>query len=228
VYKIMNEYKYIHSLLILHNRNGWQADMDKKAEILRCGKELFSTLGYKNTGVANITKMAGIAAGTFYLYFSSKEKLFMDLFLEENVKLKREILAAIDPNGDPLAVIQEMMKRNMEGMASNPILREWYNKEVFAKIEEKYREEHGLDHVDFMYTSFIEIVKNWQAQGKFRQDIDSEMIMAIFTTVIIIDEHKEDIGLQFFPKIQDYLTEFILKGLTGTTDLPAERQESAG
>lgn len=200
--------------------------MDKKAEILRCGKELFSTRGFKDTGVADITKMANIAAGTFYLYFSSKENLFMDLFLEENVKLKQEILAAVDPSGDPLTVIQDLMQRNMEGITSNPILREWYNKEVFAKIEEKYREENGVDHVDFLYTSFIEIVKNWQAQGKLRRDIDSKMIMAIFSTIIIIDEHKEEIGLQFFPKIQDYLTQFIMKGLTERDPLSANPLES--
>jgi AcrR family transcriptional regulator len=188
--------------------------IDKKAEILRCGKELFSSKGFKDTNVAEITKLAGIATGTFYLYYSSKEKLFMEIFLEENVKLKRAILEVVNPNGNPLNVIQELMQRNMEGITTNPILKEWYNKDVFAKIEEKYREENGLDHVDFMYHSYVEIVKKWQVDGKLREDIDSEMIMALFGAVIIIDAHKEEIGLRYFPKIQDYLIEFIMNGLT--------------
>jgi len=196
---------------------------DKKAEILKCARALFSANGFKDTNVSDITKMAGIAAGTFYLYYPSKDKLFMNLFLEENVKLKRSILEAVDPNGDPFSVIQELMRRNMEGMAANPILKEWYNKDVFAKIEEKYREENGLEHVDFMYQSYIEIVKKWQAEGKLRADIDSEMIMAIFTSIITIDTHKDEIGLQYFPKIQEYLMEFIMNGLAPGSKLATDR-----
>jgi AcrR family transcriptional regulator len=188
--------------------------VDKKAEILKCGKELFSAKGFKDTNVAEITKMAGIAAGTFYLYFSSKEQLFMDIYLEENVKLKRATMEAVDPNGDPFSVIQELMLRNIQGITSNPILREWYNKDVFARIEEKYRAENGLEKVDFLYGFFIEVVKKWQVEGKLRKDIDSEMIMALFAAIISIDTHKEEIGFQYFPKIQEYLIEFTMKGLT--------------
>ena len=62
--------------------------VDKKAKILDCGKELFSTQGFKDTSVADITKKAGIATGTFYLYYPSKDELFMEIYLEENEKLK--------------------------------------------------------------------------------------------------------------------------------------------
>jgi AcrR family transcriptional regulator len=172
--------------------------------------------------------MAGIAAGTFYLYYPSKEKLFMDIFLEENIKLKKSILEVVDPNGDPLRVIQELMQRNIEGITANPILREWYNKDVFARIEEKYRQENGLEHVDFMYDSYKEIVKKWQAGGKLRNDIDGDMIMAIFAAVINIDTHKEEIGLQYFPKIQDYLTEFIMDGLAHRSSSSTEGGKSEG
>lgn len=195
---------------------------DKKTDIYDCAKVLFSANGFKNTNVPDITRMAGIAAGTFYLYYPSKEKLFMDIFLEENVRLKRSILEIVNPNRDPLVVIQELMQRNFEGITSSPILREWYNKDVFSKIEQKYREENGLQQVDFMYDAFIEFVKKWQEEGKLRDDIDSEMVMALFSAIIIIDAHKEEIGLQYFPKIQEYLTGFIMDGLTGRSNPSGE------
>jgi len=186
---------------------------EKRAEILRCGRELFSARGYKDTSVADITAAAGIAAGTFYLYYTSKEKLFMELFLEENVKLKRAILESLDTDGEPFIVIRQLVQQNMAGMTANPILREWYNKDVFRKIEEHYRQENGLERVDFLYDIFLEIVRGWQARGRLRADIDSEMIMALFSTVIVVDVHKEEIGIQYFPKVEEYLTEFILDGL---------------
>ncbi len=187
---------------------------DKKKEIYNCGKVLFSEKGFKDTNVTDITEMAGIAAGTFYLYFPSKEHLFMEIYLDENDKLKRAIMEDLDAEGEPKLVIQQMMQQNMQGMAANPILREWYNKEVFTKIEEKYREKNGLERVDFMYASFLELIRNWQAQGKMRADIDAEMIMALFMVIIVIDFHKDEIGFQYFPQVQVQLADFIMEGLT--------------
>lgn len=41
---------------------------DKKMELFNRGKELFSAKGFKDTNVADITKMAGVSVGTFYNY----------------------------------------------------------------------------------------------------------------------------------------------------------------
>lgn len=187
---------------------------DKRADIFRCGKELFSAKGFKDTNVADITKLAGVAVGTFYNYYSSKEKLFLEIYLEENVKLKNSIMESIDMNEEPLKLIKEVLAMNVVGMNSNPILREWYNRDVFSKIEQLYREENGLAAVDFLYDSFAELVQKWQAEGKMREDIDYVFIMAMFGALINIDTHKEEIGIQYFPQIMDYLTEFVIKGLT--------------
>lgn len=187
--------------------------VDKKADILNCARELFSAKGYKDTNVAEITKMAGIATGTFYNYYPSKDKLFMEIYLEENVKLKKSIMDSIDLEADPINVMKEMMFLNFKGMSSNPILKEWYNRDVFNKIEQSYREENGTDYVSFLYDSFIEIVKRWQTEGKMRKDIDAEMIMAIFSAVINIDTHKEEVGIRYFPQVLEYLAEFTMKGL---------------
>ena len=138
----------------------------------------------------------------------------MEIYLDENVKLKKELHKNFDVDGDPLTAILNNMAANIAGMQANPILREWFNREVFHKIEEKYREENGLDRMDFAYDYFHNIIETWQEQGKMRKDIPADMIMAIFTSIIIIDEHKDQIGFQFFPKIQDYLAEFIMMGLT--------------
>ncbi len=191
--------------------------MDKKMEIYRCAKELFSSNGFKDTNVSDITKKAGIAAGTFYLYYPSKEDLFMEIYLDENTKLKKSTHASVNLDGDPMIVVQEITRLNLVGIQSNPILREWYNRDVFAKIEQKYREKNGLEHVNFIYDIFLDVVKKWQVEGKMRADIDSRMIMALFGAIINVDTHKEEIGVQYFPDIMGYLTEFVMKGLTNVS-----------
>lgn len=186
---------------------------DTKTILFNCGKELFSRNGFKDTNVSDITKTSGIGTGTFYNYYSSKDELFMELYLEENEKLKKKIMKSVNMDQDPGSVVKELMLLNLKGMKSNPILKEWYNKEVSVKIENYFREQKGLSRLDFMYQDFFQIIKRWQEEGKIRNDIDSTMIMAIFTSIITIEIHKEEIGLQYFPEILDYLTDFTMKGL---------------
>jgi len=188
---------------------------DTKTDLFNCGKELFSRKGFKDTNVSDITKSVGIGTGTFYNYYSSKEELFMAIFLEENEKLKEKILKSIDLEKDPRSLVKELMLLNLKGMKSNPILNEWYNKDVFDKIEQHFRKDKGMERLDFMYYDFSEIIKKWQADGKMRSDIDSRMIMAIFTAIVTVETHKEEIGFQYFPQVLDYLTEFTMKGLAG-------------
>lgn len=187
--------------------------IDKKEEILNAGRRLFTEKGFKDTNVAEITKLAGMATGTFYNYYKSKDKLFMDIYLEENVKLKRSIMSELDLDGHPMEVMGKMMELNMIGMQSNPILREWYKKDVAEKIEKIYREENGVEQVDFMYDIFIDVVRKWQREGQMRNDISAEMIMAIFTALVNVDTHKDEIGLQYFPELMDHLGLFIMDGL---------------
>ncbi|MCL6459296.1 MAG: TetR/AcrR family transcriptional regulator, partial [Gorillibacterium sp.] len=118
---------------------------DKKTDIFNCAKELFSAKGFKDTNVADITKRAGVSVGTFYNYYSSKDKLFMEIYLEENAKLKKSIMETVNPDDDPLKFTQNFLSLNLSGMLSNPILKEWYNKEIFTKLEQQYREENGID-----------------------------------------------------------------------------------
>jgi hypothetical protein len=40
------------------------------------------------------------------------------------------------------------------------------------------------------------------------------MIGAIFDSIPFIDLHKSEIGIQYFPRILFYITEFVMKGLT--------------
>ena len=186
---------------------------DKKILIYNCAKEIFSEKGFKDTNISEITQKAGMAVGSFYKYYPSKEKLFMDIYIDENTKLKKSCLESLDLTQSPLEVIMQMLALNADGLNANPILREWNNKSVFAKIEQLYREENGLQAVDFLYDSFLVLIEQWQAQGKMRKDIDSKMIMMIFAAIINVETHKEEIGLEYFPQLLVQMTELIMKSL---------------
>jgi AcrR family transcriptional regulator len=186
---------------------------DKKTLIYDSAKALFGAKGFKDTNITEITKKAGMSVGTFYNYYPSKEKLFMDIFLAENEALKQTCFQSLDLEQNPLQVVRQMLKLNVEGMKNNPILKEWYNKSVFEKLQQFYREENGVDTVDFLYDNFLKLIIHWQDQGKMRSDTDNKMIMMIFAAIINVDTHKEEIGLEYFPELLEKMTELIMISL---------------
>ncbi len=188
---------------------------DKKEDIFNCGKELFSSKGFKDTNVSDITKMAGIAVGTFYSYYPSKEKLFLEIYMKENEKLKKSFMETGDLDEDPVKAIKEILSLNYIGINSNPILKEWYNRDLFSKLEKEFYEQGGIKGIDeLMNSGTAELIKRWKANGKIRDDLDDDFIFALLNAIPYIDIHKEEIGIRHFPQILDYLTEFIMKGLT--------------
>jgi AcrR family transcriptional regulator len=189
---------------------------DKKAVIFNCAQKLFSSKGYKDTNVAEIAKMAGIAIGTFYNYYPSKDQLFIEIYLHENEKLKRSLMdsTGIDAD-DPVKALQEFMVQNFKGMSSHPILKEWWNRELFGKLEKEFYEQGGLESIyKKINNAAMEAIQKWKAAGKLRDDLDDEMILAIITALSYLDIHKKEIGIHCFPQIMDYIVEFVMKGLT--------------
>ena len=58
----------------------------RRLEILQAAKQVFAERGYHTASINDIIKSAGIARGTFYLYFSSKDAVFesiLDLAIQE-------------------------------------------------------------------------------------------------------------------------------------------------
>jgi AcrR family transcriptional regulator len=60
-------------------------------KICNSAEELFSTKGYYNTSINDITRMAEIASGTFYIYFKDKLSVFQYLIRHLNHILREEI-----------------------------------------------------------------------------------------------------------------------------------------
>ena len=56
------------------------ASPDKRDAILRAATKVFAQNGYFQSQVADVARVAGVAAGTVYLYFKSKDDLLVSIF----------------------------------------------------------------------------------------------------------------------------------------------------
>lgn len=89
-----------------------QARERRRAEIVAAARTCFAEKGYHGTGVADVIRTAGVARGTFYLYFESKRVLF-DEILAELFERLRGCLKRIEVSaGNPPALDQ--LRSNME------------------------------------------------------------------------------------------------------------------
>lgn len=74
---------------------GEEIKKDKKELIMESAIKLIFEKGYSDTKVEDITKEAGIAKGTFYIYFKTKDDLIVSI-IENSIKKYETILKKID------------------------------------------------------------------------------------------------------------------------------------
>lgn len=60
---------------------------DKRGDVMQAALELIAERGFHGAPMADIAKRAGVAAGTIYCYFESKDVLIMGLFQELEDKI---------------------------------------------------------------------------------------------------------------------------------------------
>jgi AcrR family transcriptional regulator len=75
-----------------------------RQRLLDSAEAVFGELGYERASIVEITRRAGVAQGTFYLYFADKKAIFVELVRELSHRLRREIAMAIAGLTDRLEV----------------------------------------------------------------------------------------------------------------------------
>jgi len=126
--------------------------MSTEEKLLNSAVDLMSKNGYHRTTVADIVKAAGVAQGTFYLYFDSKKTLFLKL-MEDFYSMLENALTEVDWNISTLNSQEELAQRIR--MAIQKILLVYQDNAVLARIF--LREAMGLEP-DFaeLWDSIIE------------------------------------------------------------------------
>ena len=56
-----------------------RSSIDRREQIIAIAIQLFATNGYHKTKISDIVREAGIAQGTFYWYFKSKESIALEI-----------------------------------------------------------------------------------------------------------------------------------------------------
>lgn len=99
---------------------------ERKKEILDVAEELFTTKGYAETTINDILQKIGIAKGTFYYYFKSKEDVMdaiVDRFIEIGVRAAENI-AQDSTLKAPEKIFQIIMAQNPDDSGKGKMIEE--------------------------------------------------------------------------------------------------------
>ena len=65
-----------------------------RRRLLEAAEAVFAELGYHDASIVKITEAAGVAQGTFYIYFASKQEIFDEVVLDLNHRVRQAMAEA--------------------------------------------------------------------------------------------------------------------------------------
>ena len=81
---------------------------DKKAALKAAALDIFGQKGYKATGISEIARQSKVAVGSFYNYYDSKEAIFLDVYVEENKRIRQKMMEEIDWQGEAVDLVAQL------------------------------------------------------------------------------------------------------------------------
>ncbi|MFA5538872.1 MAG: TetR/AcrR family transcriptional regulator [Gemmobacter sp.] len=90
--------------------------------ILRAAEEVIGARGFAGAAIADITRAAGIAQGTFYIYFETKEEVFRELVTEMGRLTRKTLSEAVAGAPDRLTAERLGLRAFLGFVAERPTL----------------------------------------------------------------------------------------------------------
>jgi AcrR family transcriptional regulator len=94
-----------------------------RKRLLEQGHKQFSAYGLRKTNIEELAEAAGISKGAFYLFYASKEALFMDVTEQIEKRFRQEIFAMVDrPGPSPRARLFALLQYAFHRVKTIPLL----------------------------------------------------------------------------------------------------------
>ena len=169
----------IHSVMPLNavarrSRAGTAAPADappgpKRDAILRAAIDVFAERGYFNAQVADVARVAGVAAGTVYLYFKSKDDLLVSIFersMREGLITGRAAVANLQ---DPRERLLRLARAHLARLGHDRNLAIVFQVEL--RQSTKFMEQFSASLLRDYLGLIREAIADGQREGLFRSDV---------------------------------------------------------
>ncbi len=144
-------------------------DQDKHHQIIEAAVRVFSRNGYYNSRVSDIAKEAGVASGTIYLYFKTKDAILVTLFREKMAAWVAHVRAEIAGEPDAVAKIRRLVALHFGVLENDPALAEVVQVEL--RQGHKFFRGASAHEVSAYFELIGSILEEGQVAGAIRRDL---------------------------------------------------------
>ena len=186
----------------------------RRDEIMAAAKEVFARKGFHDTTIADIAKQAGLAYGSIYWYFDSKDELFHALMAVEEDALRSHLAAAVAAlqGTDGAAPFRTAVQATFEFFEADK-----------ATVKLLFRDAYALGdgfekHLGGIYERFIDDIENVIAVAQQRGEVvAAPPRMVAYTLAALIGQlaHRRlstDDGVTA-AEVADFVVTLVLNGL---------------
>lgn len=184
---------------------------NKKHCLLQSAHQVFREHGYKDTNISEIAKRAGIAVGSFYKYYSSKEEIFLEIYVQENNAVRNDMIRQIDWSVDPSEVIESMFNFINNNVSNNKILAEWSNNNVSELLHGYYMSNKGKN--DYPFNQFLQKTLFDKLKEKHCPDDKIKDIIKVYDFIYYIDCNVTNKQFNDYTETLRTLTKYFIKGV---------------
>jgi TetR/AcrR family fatty acid metabolism transcriptional regulator len=152
--------------------------VDKREAILRAATDTFAERGFFNAQVADVARAAGVAAGTVYLYFKSKDDLLVSIFERTMREAIADGRACVAPLRDPVEQLRAIARVHLDRMGSDRSLAVVFQVEL--RQSTKFMERFSATLVREYLGIIRGIIVTGQGAGAFRREINATLAAKLF------------------------------------------------
>lgn len=151
---------------------------DKREALLRAATRVFARRGFFNAQVADIARLAGVAAGTVYLYFRSKDHLLCSIFEQTMREAIDEGRAALSGIPDPVGRLREIARLHLDRLGRDRDLAIVFQVEL--RQSTKYMQRFSSTLLQEYLAMIRDTIAAGQADGSLRADVHATVAAKIF------------------------------------------------
>jgi TetR/AcrR family fatty acid metabolism transcriptional regulator len=146
----------------------------KRERILDAAVKVFAAEGFYNAKVAQIAQAAGIADGTIYLYFKSKDDLLISLFEDRMERINDNLRVALSSAPNAPERLRRVVQLHLELIEQNRAMGEVICVEL--RQSSKFIKEYANPKFGEFLRLIASAVADGQARGELRSDVDPPII----------------------------------------------------
>jgi TetR/AcrR family fatty acid metabolism transcriptional regulator len=144
-------------------------DPDKPQQIIDAAVRVFARSGFYNSRVSDIAREAGIASGTIYLYFKTKDEILVTLFREKMAAFVAALRSDIAREANPEAKIRRLVRLHFEVLEADPDMAEVVQVEL--RQGQKFFRGASAHEISAYFEFIGSILQDGVASGAFRRDL---------------------------------------------------------